>query len=268
MIALLACAEPPAPLPVESAPPALPPHHVYTTVADALAPILALHPKVLGVGELHATTDGPALRSTMARFTKDFLPILAPTTSDLILETWRLDGRCGPTEEVVATEIQTDTRRPEATKSELVLLAEAALAANVRPHDLALTCDEYGSLTGPDGQIVYDTLLRLLTGKLQDFAMKGLDTPDAALILYGGAVHNDLKPKPEMAAWAYGPAVAARGAESYVELDLYVPELVTETLTEPEWAPLLAATGPDRLILYERAPRSFVLFLESTPPPR
>lgn len=280
---LLACSDPPLPAvdvsaeaesrASEPARSVLPAHTVYPNVAEALAPIVARKPRILGVGELHATTDGPTIESTIARFTRSFLPVLAPNTSDLVLETWRLDGRCGATEEVVASTVQADTKRPEATKSELVLLAEAALAADVRPHDLALTCAEYGTLTGADGEIQYDTLLRLLTGKLQAFAVLGLDTPDAALVLYGGAVHNDLRPSAEMAAWSYGPAVAAKGGASYVELDLYVPELISDTLLEPEWAPLLAVTGPDRVVVYERpegdtGARSFVMLLETTPPPR
>ncbi len=240
---------------------ALPPHERFPTAAAALARVLASNPRVLGVGEVHAKTDGPAGPTTLARFTNELFPVLAPHTTDLVLETWRLDGTCGPQEERVATKVAEDTKRPEATKSELVLLVEAAVKANVRPHDLAISCDEYATLLGPDGEIAYDALLRLLTVKLGAFAQQGFDTKDATVVLYGGAVHNDVAPGEGLAAYSYGAAAAARGA--YVELDLYDPALVRESpaLVEDAWAPLLQATGPDHVLLYQRRPDSFVLLL-------
>ena len=253
---------PAAPATVAStAPPAEPTWQVLPDVRAALAVVLADSPRVLGVGELHATTGGPKVPSTMKVFTNEILPIVAPKTSDLILETWRLDGTCGAQEEQVATTVQTETKRPEQTKSDLVVLAETALALDVRPHDLAITCDEYATLLRPDGSVIYDTLLKLLTTKLGDFAEMGFATPDASLVIYGGAVHNDLVPKPEYAAWSYGPRAAEKGGTGYVELDLYQPELVTGAMVEPAWEPLLAKAGKKNVVLIQRAPRSWVLLL-------
>lgn len=237
--------------------PELPPHRLYHSPAGALAAVLASDPQVLGVGELHPTTDGPTGRSAMAIFTEELLPVLAPHTTDLVLETWRLDGRCGPEEEAVASGVEAQTERPPETRSELVLLVEAALAAGVRPHDLALSCEEYAGLLEGE-ELVMGRLLRILTVKLQDFGEAALATPDATMVLYGGAVHNDRAPAPELAEYSYGPALA-KGR--YVELDLYPPELVTGIMREPAWEALLAATGPDRVVLHERAPGSFVMLL-------
>jgi hypothetical protein len=258
-------AEPPGPPPPPAAP--APDALVFPTAAAAVSHVLATNPRVIGVGEVHATTDGPAIRTTLSRFTTDILPVLAPKASDLVLETWRLDGRCGAPEEQVATQVDADTKRPAATKSELVLLVEAAVALDVRPHDLVLTCAEYTGLLGPDGDVAYDKLLGLVTGKLQDYALRGLDTPDATVVLYGGAVHNDIYPKDGLAPYSYGVAARAKGGAAYVELDLYEPELVRgrDALLEPAWAPLLDRTGPDHVLLYERGPGSYVLLLETTP---
>ena len=57
----------------------------------------------------------------------------------------------------------------------------------------------------------------------------------------------------------------AKGGPAYVELDLYDPALVrgNTTLVVPVWAPLLDLTGPDRAILYERGPGSWILLLET-----
>jgi hypothetical protein len=263
--------EAPAPAPVDVAP--LPAHRTFPNAGAAVAALLEDKPRIIGIGEVHASTDGPGGATTLARFTRDVFPVLAPHVTDLVIETWRLDGTCGAQAEAVVTQVETDTKRPEATKSEIVLLAEAAVALNVRPHDLAISCAEYDTLQGPadaEGQraVAYGQLLRLLTGKLGDYAQRGLDTPDAAIVLYGGAVHNDVAPTEALADYSYGAAAAAKGGASYMELDLYAPELIrgNTNLLEPAWAPLLDATGPDHVILYERGPGSFVLLLETQPP--
>jgi hypothetical protein len=267
-----ATAAPPAPTVAVNAPAgapgesnALPPHTRHATAADALTKVLASNPRILGVGELHAKQGAPVAPTTLARFTTELLPVLAPHTTDLVIETWRLDGRCGPQEEVVAEQVQEDTKRPEATKSELVLLVEAAVAAGVRPHDLAITCAEYERLQTPDG-IDYAFLLGVLTDRLGEFAKMAAETPDATMVLYGGAVHNDIAPSPALARYAYGKDAAPRGG--YVELDLYDPALLaaTPSLIEPAWAPLLSQAGPDHVLLYERGPDSFVLLLPAARP--
>lgn len=260
---LLACTQPPPP--AAEAAPALPPHQVFASTELAMQHILARKPRIVGVGEVHATTDGPAVPSTLSRFTDRVLPVLAPTTTDLVIETWRLESACGETAAAVVTSVETDTKRPETTKSEIELLAERAVALGVRPHDLPITCDEYPALMGEDGQVDYDRLLVLLTGKLGDFAARGLDTPDARLVLYGGAMHNDLFPREGLEKYSYGPAIQAKGGEGYVEVDLYQPELLrgNEVLLEASWAPLLdGVTGPGKAVLFERGPGSFVVFME------
>ena len=46
-------------------------------------------------------------------------------------------------------------------------------------------------------------------------------------MVYGGALHNDLLPVPELAPFTFGSAVRARvGQGQYLEVDLYVPEYV------------------------------------------
>ncbi len=242
-------------------PDGLPSHRIYATGREALADVLAANPKVLGVGELHAKEGGPAAVSALAWFRTELFPVLAPHTTDLVLETWRVGERCGEVEEVVAATVESDTERPAETKSDLVLLVEAAVAADVRPHDLAFTCAEYEGLLAADQEVQYGTLLRLLTQKLQEFALAATDAPDATMVLYGGAVHNDVTPGAELGAYSYGAAARKKAGAAYVELDLYPPELVQGALVEPAWAPLLAVTGPDHVVLYERGPGSFVLLL-------
>lgn len=246
--------------------PELPPHQVFSSSEEALRAVLEGKPAVLGVGEVHATTDGPAIPTTIGRFTERLLPVLAPGTTDLVIETWRLDQTCGEQAEQVVATVEQDTKRPEVVKDEIVVLAEKAKALGVQPHDLTLNCEEYASIQADDGSVDYDTLLVLLTGKLGDYAQRGLQTEGATVVLYGGAMHNDLFPSEALQPYSYGVAARETGGPRYVELDLYAPELIRgkESLVEPAWAPLLEhATGPDRAVLYARGPQSYVLFLET-----
>ncbi|GDX79495.1 hypothetical protein LBMAG42_13060 [Deltaproteobacteria bacterium] len=245
--------------------PALPPHRVYPTAAAALDAVLASNPHILGIGELHSTTAGPEVPSTLSLFTAHLFPALAPHLTDLVLETWRVDGACGAPAAEVTEKVEVETERPPETKSDLVLLIEAAVAAGVRPHDLAFSCAEYEAMLDPKGDVRFGELLRLLTEKLQAFALLASATPNATMVLYGGAVHNDLFPAAALASYAYGPETRKKAGIDYVELDLYQPELLTPTMTEASWAALLTATGPDRVVLYERGPQSFVLLLPSVP---
>ena len=258
---LLACAA--------EAPPPPPPYRVFPSAAEAVSALLAEEqPRVLGVGEVHATTDGPAGPSILARFTDTLMPVLAPVTTDLVIETWRLDRTCGVVATQVVETVEVETKRPEVTKDEITLLAEKANALGVKPHDLVITCEEYGLLQDEAGEVDYDALLGLLTDKLGDYALRGLDTPGARLVLYGGAMHNDLHPREGMERWTYGPRARDHSADAYVELDVYAPELVAgmDLILEPGWAPLLqTAVGPDRAVLYARGPQSYVLLLPSLP---
>jgi len=246
----------------------LPPHTTFPSAEAAFQSILDQHPHVLGVGEVHATTDGPKVPTTMSSFTRRLLPMLKGRATDLVVETWRLDQACGQRAEQVVDTVQTETKRPEETKSEIVVMAETARDLGIKPHDLVLTCPEYQPLLSAEGEVDYDALLTLLTHKLGDYAQRGLTTPDAMVVLYGGAMHNDVTPREGMETWSYGADARRQGGDEYIELDIYQPELLIgkDSLLEDAWAPLLRqAVGPDHVVLYQRGPGSYVLFLERAP---
>src|SRR5262245_60025924 len=101
----------PAPVPARAhdAGPVLPPHAVYATARAALEAVLAKsRPVVLGVGEVHVLTGGPKVRSALARFTED-LDVLKASATDLVVETWVTDGRCGAAETEATTAVRADT---------------------------------------------------------------------------------------------------------------------------------------------------------------
>jgi hypothetical protein len=189
--------------------------------------------------------------------------------TDLVVETWALDGTCGAQEATVAEKVPADTKRPPETEDEIGRLLRRSQEVGIRPHGLVLSCADYASLLDEAGEVRYDALLGLLTLKLQEMALAGLDVPDARLVLYGGAVHNDLTPTIGQESYSYAPEVQRKAGLDYVELDLYVPEVVAAqaNLQGESWFPLLeGVVGPDRVVLVPRGPNSFILLLQTTPP--
>jgi len=250
------------PTPTEPAHP--PPHRVLPDAAALVELIGAQGPRLLGVGELHQQVDGPSGPAAMDWFTERLLPVIAPSATDLVIETWVFEGGCGEQEQVVEAELPEATNRPEVVEDGIMKLARVARELGVTPHALELTCADYDAVVGEGGDIVYDQLLTVMTRELSAYAQQGLETPDARVILYGGAVHNDLHPRESLAAYSYATGLAALpGGQAYLELDLYPPAMARAQagFADEAWFPLLELCGPDHLVVYERDPRSLVVLL-------
>jgi hypothetical protein len=264
---------PPAPPPDARPQPDLAPaHRLYPTAWSALAAVLKKHhPAVLGFGELHSKTDSAPVLSALRRFDADLLQQLSRSATDLVVETWVTEGRCGAQEKRVARKVEQSTKRPAETENEVVRLLKRSKALGVQPHILTVSCKEYDKLLTrkKGGQLDFEQLLGLITRHLRDEALaalkprKGAKKPPMVLV-YGGALHNDLYPMKELEAYSYAAAVQKATGGRYVELDLYVPELLEadELQHGQPWYPLarqLAAR--DRVVLLERGPGSYVLVL-------
>jgi hypothetical protein len=258
----------------------LPPHREHDTLAAAVASLITPKTRLLGLGELHARVDRPDAPSTLVRFTEELLPALPSRTSDLILETWTVDDRCGKGAAATTASLQAATRRPEATRSELGILFVRSRGRGLRSHPMRVTCDDYKAMAaGGDDAIVH--MLDLTTSELTRLAVTYLrraaaTAPAASLIaepplivVYGGALHNDRFPAAGLASWSYAPAVEADSERTYLEVDLITPELAEDdaALLAQPWAPLLGASS--RVVTYERGERSYVVILPSAtePPP-
>lgn len=251
--------------------PAAPSHRVLPTAADALRAILdrpaASAPRVLGVGEYHQTRATAGVPSALSRFTAELLPALSGRVTDLVIESWAEPAGCGAEAAQASAEVTRDMDRPPATEDQLVTLVERARALRIRPHLLAFGCDDYRALRDPGGDVDYEQLLLAVTERLRARAVDGLAHERAVIALYGGALHNDLRPRPGVTDFSYAPDVDRRAGGRYVEIDLVVPEYVTgdPTLAREPWYPLLARAAADHVILIERAPRSYVLILRRSP---
>jgi len=243
-------------------PPAYPRLVEVTTPAAALERVLASRPLVLAVGEYHQTEATARVASAVKRFSDQMLPALAGRAGDLVLETWVASGRCGQAEQRATAEIDQTTQRPEATEDELLGLLARAKAEGIRPHVLELTCADYEHIQ-PEGRVDYHRVLALTRDKLLAEARAALakSAGHSLVVVYGGAVHNDLHPPAGEEEYSYGPAVEQTSAGRVVELDLLVPAFVDEdVIRAQDWYPLYRrAVASGRLSLIERGPRAYAL---------
>ena len=265
LAALLALPHPPSPM----APGAPLVAEKFVSPAGAIKAFLGDATGVVAFGELHQTAKTAGVRSSIARFTDEILPAIAPRASHLIVETWVSRGSCGEIEKQVTKDVARTTERPAETENEIVRLLRRAKELGVAPHVLDVDCHEYQLLVTPSGGVDYDRLLAMTGEHLGRAVRQALALPRPAdrplVLVYGGALHNDLVPDPELANYSFGPAIDALTHGDYREVDLFVPELVDmypAMRAEPwyaAWRPVRAKPGA---ALVRRHPRSAVLLFE------
>jgi hypothetical protein len=244
----------------------------YPDLASALKAIVPEDTRVIGIGELHSRTDRAQVKSSLSRFTSDGLPAMADKLSDLIVETWIVDPKCGQSAKTATAKVEITVRRPQETKSEIAVLAETARAAKVQPHAMKLTCADYEKVAPSGKDVLPDVMLGLITkelGRIADEAVRHRDKqPDHRpwIALYGGALHNDRFPAEGVADWSYAARIDQLTGNKYVEIDLIVPELAeADTAAQKQpWFPLIKSSE-NAVRVWKRGERSFVvIFPRST----
>jgi hypothetical protein len=240
----------------------------YPDLGAALTAVVPADARVVGFGELHNRTDGAQVKSTLARFTADGLPALTDKLSDLIIETWIVDPKCGQAAQTATAKVEIKVRRPQETKSDIALLAETARAAKVQPHAMKLSCADYEKVAPSKGEVLPDVMLGLITkelGRIADEAVKhrNKEPGHRPLIgLYGGGLHNDRFPAEGVADWSYAAHIDELTGNKFVEIDLIVPELAEgdpAQRTQPWFALLESSDATVRV--WKRGERSFVIIL-------
>ncbi len=245
-----------------------PDHSVHADLGSAFAHILRDKPRVLGVGELHLRTDkvGPT-SSALARFTAEAMPGLGPTVSDLVIETWVVDPAC-KTGGAATQRVESAMKRPESTKTEIGGLIGIIKQNGIKAHVMRLTCDDLTTVAPPTG-VDAEQLLAVVTRELGRVTRSAVRYRDEhaevrpLIVVYGGALHNDLYPFKTTAQWSYAAAVDDATGGRFVEVDLYLPELIEgQPLYESEdWYPLVAKVPAGKMLLIERAPHSWAVIL-------
>ena len=253
----------------------------FAAAEDAFRWVLARDPLVIGVGEAHAQRGTEDIASSTKRFTESFLPILAPRSSDVVVELWAPDPKCTKEVKVVASAQKPVTEaQAETNQNEYVTLGTKAKAAGMTPWLLRPTCDDFSMLAdaGADGiGAMLGLVKRLTQAKVEQLHARNRAADGAQpkiVIAYGGALHNDLAPPEATREYSFGPELDRLTGGRYVELDLIVPEYVKKT---PTWEKLPwyaafdadrdAGTAMDKATLYVVGERSFVLVFPSSSAP-
>jgi hypothetical protein len=165
------------------------------------------------------------------------------------------------------------TGRPAVTEDEIVTLLARAKASGARPHILKVSCAEYrllapagSGVAGAREPVDFERVLALIERKLESKVTEVLaarppaDAPKL-IVVYGGALHNDLHPDPALAPFSYGLRAYHATAGRYRELDLYVPAYLERNPAmrgEPWFAAWQRAAAPGRIVVVRRSRDSFI----------
>ncbi len=250
----------------------------YATSEEAfLAVISAENPRVLGVGEAHARATS-RVPSATRRFTEELLPTIADRTHSLVVELLAPNAACQKETNAVREQQEPVTREQASTnQNEFVSLGERARSLGIVPYLLRPSCADLDAITRAgenDVWVMLETIARLTTAQVERLLASSNEAPSRRLVIaYGGAVHNDLEPRPARETWSYGPALANHLEESnagpYVELDLIVPELAQDNdawRAQPWYGHYDAAAAQGHAQTLRLGPRRWVLFFPSSPP--
>jgi hypothetical protein len=125
-----------------------------------------------------------------------------------------------------------------------------------------MTCIEYDAVIDASGHVDFLLLLELITGKLAE-TTRSLVAKDRAVIVYGGALHNDLYPRWPLESLSYAKSLSQELGGRVLEIDLVVPEAVAamDMIRSEPWFPLLGRASPSRVLIWQRGPASYVVIL-------
>lgn len=243
------------------------PCEAFQTPRAAFDRVMEAQPLLLAVGEYHELEGSPKVKSAIKRFTTDLLPALKGKATSLIVETWMTNGRCGKVEKQAVAEVKKVTQRPDTTEDEVQTLLDHSYALGVKNHILVLDCEEYASMLKDNGSLDAAKSLLLVRRKVEERAIEARDdgegaVPGKLLLLYGGAIHNDLKPMDGWERYSYGPSLQRKLDGGYVELDLVVPEYGVgdeDLVKEPWWPAAVKLAGAKQTVLVTPMPGVFVL---------
>lgn len=244
----------------------------YASAAEAFAVVLKGEPRIVAVGEAHAQKGTEHIPTATKRFTAELLPLLKASKSDVVLELMIPDPKCKKATEKVEKNVEkpvTNTQRTS-NKTEFQKLAEAAKGMGMRPHVLRPTCAHLDEVAkaGDGGVLKMLSLIAYLSDDLTRRILERNDKTkvDKGVVLYGGAMHNDLKPREGREKWSFGPALHEHVGGSYVEIDLIVPEYIKDSETWrslPWYAHYDAAKLGSKVTLFEVGPKSYVMIFPS-----
>ena len=245
---------------------------LFDTPADAFRAVLESKPLVIAVGEAHAQKGTEGIPSSAKRFTGELLPLLEGRASDLLVELMAPPAGCKKvTEEVKTRQKVVTEKQTESAQSEYVIMGNEAKKRGMVPDLLRPSCADLDAIDKAGAEAIgasLATIARLTKIKVGELLDRNARAGAERIVAtYGGAMHNDLTPPPERAAWSFGPDLAARAAGRYVEIDLFVPEFIqdTESWKKLPWYPHFDRDRhPEKTTLFNPRPGSYVLIFPRT----
>lgn len=208
--------------------------YAFDTPISALTAVMkAYAPRVISFGEAHTPAEF-AGESTVVRFTSQLLPVVAPQSSYLLVELLA-PPKEGCQKETAQAQITSDVITESQSKNnqtEYLALGLAARTQQVIPDILRASCEEIRRLRSNEGGILayMELIAQLFARDVSD--LLGRTQPGRPLLLtYGGALHNDAVPRAGRESWSFGPALLDKTQGHYLEVDLIIPELITESET-------------------------------------
>ena len=242
------------------------PCELFPTPAAAFARVLADEPRVLAIGETHAR-EGVDAKSTARRFVDEFLPLVDGKASDLVVELWVAKSGCTTRQKAevrAVASVQREVTHGQSPKnaSDFLALYTAGRAHGLHVRILVPPCDEYAKILDA-GLGDVDAMLTMIADRSAAEISEGLAAPGSKMIVaYGGAMHNDLVPRPGHAKWSFGPRASVAAQGHYVELDLVVPEAVRDTeawRAQPWYEHFRKGAQGEKTLLYRVRPGSYAL---------
>ncbi len=272
------------PMPIASAPLPQPPPEAearacgglgclaFATPEAAFEYVLRSRPRVLAIGEAHAQEGTTGIRSSTRRFAEQLLPLLAGKSKHIVIELLLANYAKKTVESAAKAQAPVTEHQAKGNQNEFLTLGKYAQRLGIEPQALAPDCTEYDRVAtaGEGGVARLLTLVAEQTERSVEALLAKPDANDELILSYGGALHNDLYPRPGQESWSFGPKLAAASQGRYLELDLIVPEFVKDT---EAWRalPWFGAFDREHLsnetLLFQPAPSSFTLIFPKTETP-
>jgi hypothetical protein len=189
-----------------------------------------------------------------------------------VIELWTGRNDCGDDRVAKVKEAQkpVTSAQAETNQNEYFELGNQSKQLGIFPHALVPSCDDYQAILAARSTDIAK-MLELTAIKTKETVVSLLRKAETAptvpyIITYGGALHNDVTPKPGREMWSFGADLYRLTSGHYVELDLIQREQVrdTESFTALPWYPYFRKDGLEsKYALFKMGEGSYALIFPS-----
>jgi hypothetical protein len=202
----------------------------FATASEAILTLVTPGLRAIGFGEAHAR-EGFVGRSTVRRFSEELLPDLAPHSHFLLVELLAPPSNCEEAKREVQRESDAITEgQARENQNEYVSLGHQARQLGLLPDILRPNCQQMEAISKADPPVVkmMEAIATLTVSRVAAAAEEA--APERPLLLlYGGALHNDTRPRDGLEAYSYGKSLSRILDGGYIEVDLVVVGLMQDT---------------------------------------